>query len=256
MSTSQEDEEGLERLLRAGRSDPDDAQLRRLEDRFDTWLESASPPSDRYGAAPALRGVHRILILPFVGASLAVLAVGVFETSSKDDGVAGGTKEDRRSIVASERVMLANEPSRPARLSTHEPTLLPATPPPVRVVAPHQLTEPSKELALPKAPDLLPPSELPAEAAISERSETEVSYLRRARAALKSDPAQALELANGHPSRFPQGALDQEREIVAIDALVRLGRRVESRVRADAFRTRYPSSAHLTRLNALVGGSP
>ena len=263
MSTSQEEEQALERLLRSGRSDPDDAQLRRLEDRFDNWLENASPSSKGYGAATATRGIHRIL--PLIGASLAVLGISFFSISSKDDRVAT-VKEDRRSSVASERVTLANEPNRPARLSTHEPALLPTTRPPVRVVAPRELAGPSKESASPVDPALpvelaspvepAPPSQLPGEAAIAEKSETEVSYLRRARAALKSDPAQALELANGHPLRFPHGALDQEREVVAIDALVRLGRRGESRARADAFRARYPSSAHLTRLDALVGGSP
>ena len=223
-----------------------------------TWATRAG-----YGAATATRGLHRIV--PLIGASLAVLGISFFGISSKDDRVAT-LKEERRAVVASERVTLANEPTGPARLSTHGATVLPTTRPPVRVVAPRELAGPSKEPALPPEPALpaepalpvepAPASQVPAEPAIAEKSETEVSYLRRARGALKSDPARALELANGHPSRFPHGALDQEREIVAIDALVRLGRRGESRARADAFRARYPSSAHLTRLDALVGGSP
>ncbi len=267
MSTSQEDEQALERLLRAGRGDPDDAQLRRLEERFDTWLENAPlrrPPANGYAAATGMSGIRRIV--PFVGVSLAVLGIAFFEVSSTGDGSAS-VREARRSSVEFERVGLANEPLRSARLSMHEPEVQPATRAPVAIVAPRPLVVSSNEPAhlpepapLPEPPSaaqLDPPSRVPVPASeTSETSETEVSYLRRARAALKSDPAQALQLANGHPSRFPHGALDQEREIVAIDALVRLGRRSESRARANAFRARYPSSAHLTRLETLVGGSP
>ena len=266
MITRQEDEQALERLVRAGRGDPDDAQLRRLEDRFDTWLaESAAPPSGRYAAATGLR--RSVRYVPVLGAALLALGIGVFEIASNDD--APVMREGRRPSVASDRVTMVTEPSRSARLSTEEPVDLPAKQsavpvdalpsvpaPPPRMPAPSKAEAPSSAEA--PAPSVVgsPSSEPPAERAVVETTETEVSYLRRARNALQSDPARALSIADQHPSRFPRGALDQERELIAIDALVRLGRSAEARERADRFRARYPSSAHLGRVNALVGGSP
>jgi hypothetical protein len=83
-------------------------------------------------------------------------------------------------------------------------------------------------------------------------SETEIQLLQRAQDALGSAPSQALDLVNRHAARFPGAALGQEREVLAIDALVRLGRVSEARARAAAFAARFPASAHLHRLEALV----
>ncbi len=53
----------------------------------------------------------------------------------------------------------------------------------------------------------------------------EAALLERARAQLGSSPATALQLADEHRRSFLQGQLGPERELIAIDALVRLGRR-------------------------------
>jgi hypothetical protein len=81
--------------------------------------------------------------------------------------------------------------------------------------------------------------------------ETEVMLLKRAQQALASDPAQALALTNVHQQRFAGGLLEQEREMIAIEALLRLGRTTAATTRAEQFRARYPGSAHTRRLNAL-----
>jgi outer membrane protein assembly factor BamD (BamD/ComL family) len=70
---------------------------------------------------------------------------------------------------------------------------------------------------------------------------------------LTSDPAAALALTQQHARRFPVGTLVPEREVLAIEALNELGRVSEARSRFDAFRTRYPQSPHLARLEALLG---
>ena len=59
--------------------------------------------------------------------------------------------------------------------------------------------------------------------------ETEVQLLQRAQDALGGAPAHALELLTQHATRFPSAALGQEREVMSIDALVRLGRIGEAR---------------------------
>lgn len=81
----------------------------------------------------------------------------------------------------------------------------------------------------------------------------EVEILKEAQAALGSNPARALTLASEHERDHPQGALTQEREMVRILALHGLGREAQARLRAAAFRERYPKSAHLNRLNQLLG---
>ncbi|HEY8944583.1 MAG TPA: hypothetical protein VIM73_09995 [Polyangiaceae bacterium] len=73
---------------------------------------------------------------------------------------------------------------------------------------------------------------------------SEVELLERARRALGSDPRRALALTQEHRARFPGGVLGQEREVIAIEALRRLGRSEEAGRRAGSFEQRYPDSAH------------
>jgi hypothetical protein len=81
---------------------------------------------------------------------------------------------------------------------------------------------------------------------------TEGALLLRARRQLASNPAAALELTGEDADRFPNGALSPEREVLAIDALVRLGRLPEARARLALLHVRYPQSPHLARLDALL----
>ena len=83
--------------------------------------------------------------------------------------------------------------------------------------------------------------------------QAEVKLLERAQDALRSRPAEALALCNDHAQRFPSGMLVQEREVIAIEALVKTGRKDEARKRADRFRSRFPGSSHTRRLDALLG---
>jgi hypothetical protein len=80
----------------------------------------------------------------------------------------------------------------------------------------------------------------------------EVRWLDQARSLLATEPAAALARADGHAQRFPEGALSTERELIAIDALLRLGRERDARVRADAFSARHPSSLYRERLQHLL----
>jgi hypothetical protein len=71
----------------------------------------------------------------------------------------------------------------------------------------------------------------------------EQALLDPARAALaRGDGAGALDRLALHERRFPNGALSQEREAMAIRALVLTGDRARARARAESFRSRYPSS--------------
>jgi hypothetical protein len=79
--------------------------------------------------------------------------------------------------------------------------------------------------------------------------------LREAHRLQASDPAAALRVVARHLRLFPSGVLAQERELVAIDALLRVGQREAARVRAATFLRQYPGSVHALRIQELVGGS-
>jgi Tfp pilus assembly protein PilF len=65
-------------------------------------------------------------------------------------------------------------------------------------------------------------------------------------------PERALTLANEHASSYPRGTFAQERDMLRIEALTRLGERESAARYARAFRKQYPDSAHLQRLDALL----
>lgn len=128
----------------------------------------------------------------------------------------------------------ATEPSAPAVTRRAEPVR--SQPAPVEEQA---TTAPGR--AAPDA-EVVPPSE--------------VDLLKRARAAVASNPARALTLARRHGAEFPNGAFAQERDFIAISALVRLGRTGEAKALASSFRARYRRSAYLPQLERLLGSEP
>ncbi len=86
-------------------------------------------------------------------------------------------------------------------------------------------------------------------------AESELGLLTRAQASLATDPNQALNLALLHERQFNQGSLSQEREVIIIEALLRLGQVNEARKRGQAFRALFPGSAHARRVNVLLSGT-
>ncbi len=82
---------------------------------------------------------------------------------------------------------------------------------------------------------------------------SELGLLRSARAEVASSPARALELVREHETLFPQSKLAQEREVVAIEALLKLGQRNAAETRAQSFEHRFPGSAYRAKLDALFG---
>lgn len=92
------------------------------------------------------------------------------------------------------------------------------------------------------------PSRLP-----SVGTRDEFAVLARAQAALANNPGSALALTSDLERNFPNGTLVQEREVVAIDALLRLGRRAEASARATRFHQEFPTSVHGRRVDVLLG---
>ena len=78
---------------------------------------------------------------------------------------------------------------------------------------------------------------------------TEIELIDRAQRALAHQPSVAQKWVEEHMRRFPEGTFVQEREAVAIEALVREGRMVEAGTRGAQFRARFPESAYLRRID-------
>ncbi len=81
---------------------------------------------------------------------------------------------------------------------------------------------------------------------------SESDLLNRAQAALKADPKRALALTRQHKQLYPDGALAQEREVIAIEALSRLDKKGAAEKRADRFGKQYPESAHQEKVRTTV----
>jgi len=129
------------------------------------------------------------------------------------------------------------------------------------------LTEPGSPARAPRQADGRPPRRAPSgsvnaaapeptpASALAENNATksELELLKEARSALAADPAQAFALTERCRAQYPSGELAQEREYIAISALVRLGRSSEAASRATLFRMHYPASAYVPRLSRLLG---
>lgn len=82
----------------------------------------------------------------------------------------------------------------------------------------------------------------------------ERSLLDVARTALgRGDFANALASADAHQKRFPKGALAEEREALAVQALAGAGRKEEARARAERFARSFPGSILLPAVEAAGG---
>lgn len=139
-------------------------------------------------------------------------------------------------------------PAAPAESAAEAPApAAPAPAPPASASAPHASDEPPA----PPAASTAAPRAKPRSAALRsarDDASAETALLEQARAALRERPAHALELTRRHRARFPEGLLAQEREVIAIEALERLGRSEAARARAEAFERRYRGSVHQPRL--------
>jgi hypothetical protein len=126
---------------------------------------------------------------------------------------------------------------------TRAPVAAPAIAEPEREAEPNASDDP----AVVPAPAAQPPSKqrrvAPPEAAAAPPV-SELEFVERARSLLAGNAAEALRLANQRAEKFPNGRLGPEAEMVAIQALERLGRVEAARARSEAALARYPGSIY------------
>lgn len=101
----------------------------------------------------------------------------------------------------------------------------------------------------PAAPAALPS---PQPLGIIGQPEAELSLLQRSRASLRRDPAAALALTEQHVREYPAGLFVEERELLAIQALLKQRRDAEAVQRAERFVAEQPASAYAVRIREML----
>lgn len=236
-------------LVAARRDVPDQASIARLAGKLPLDVPPPRGGGGPSGAPPPMPPIPSILPGVIVGAGLGAIvsAIGLFWDARSTPQPAP--------IVHAETTTTADTAM---RAPDSPPTRVAPTAVPIAVAKPSAPDDSSRAVPAPSSSaDRASPSDSPSDgigvgAPPSGISESEAQLLQRAHDALQSGPARALELTREHAARFPSGVLAQEREVVAIEALVQLGRADEARTRAASFIQAYPGSAHRRRIEALV----
>lgn len=143
----------------------------------------------------------------------------------------------------------------PVRHVTAGPAVQPTAPAsPVVPDAPPAMTSEAPAPVVPEPATKHPRLERahPEPRAASMSPEAELALLERAQTTLDRDASAALALAEQHARLYPKGMFAQEREILAIEALLKLRQRSAALSRARAFVERFPESAHARRVRALL----
>ncbi len=140
--------------------------------------------------------------------------------------------------------------------------------PAVTVAASTTMTVPTKtaplstgtsDYSLPPASASAEPLPAPSATSVKESAllppdpDQQTKNVARALGVLDTDPARALSICDDDATTFPKGSLAQDREVIAIDALTRLGRLDAAKARAKKFEALYPESPALPKIHRLVG---
>lgn len=103
---------------------------------------------------------------------------------------------------------------------------------------------------LPQSTDGVKPAVIPAPAVSATKIETD-NYAR-ARALAATDPAGALAIVEADNKKFAHGVFAEEREALAIDCLVRTGRKAEAQERGKAFLVAHPTSTFAEKIRSQI----
>jgi hypothetical protein len=138
-------------------------------------------------------------------------------------------------------------PRAPSAFSAAPPTPVAPVPPPEPALAPVPAV-PSARAEAARQPASLAPTRGEAQDALV----GEARLLNEAHQALANNPKKAFLLAQDHERRYPRGQLAAERELIQIQALVKLGRQREAEARGRALRRTAPNSIYDQRLDEIL----
>jgi hypothetical protein len=243
-------------LQRARAQGPSEEQLARICAGVATRATPPAPAASEAGAPSASgaratsgstgAGAAKLVKLLVIGALVAGAAFFALRQAQRRVPAGGSTAVAAPGAVVREAVRPAAEPT-PAVLVPQ----LPAQP------AANAHVHPAQSSKLRLAGSAMAGSAAPRRAAQPTRTgsddvDAELALLERARAEVRPNPARALALTAEHAQRFAHGTLAEEREVIAIEALLVRGRAAAAQARARRFFTDYPASAHGRRVRALL----
>lgn len=87
-------------------------------------------------------------------------------------------------------------------------------------------------------------------------SPEEAGLMEHIRKTVKSDPQTAVTLADEGEKRYPDSPMREEREALAIDALINMQKMGSARGRADFFLRRYPNGKYAAHVGNMTGVHP
>ena len=256
----------LRRLIHAGRSDlPDTERVKGLASRLGfgpgampagAGAPKATGASLGGGTAAKVGAAAKIGMATKIGAVAVVVlggGAGVLATSYAVDSPTVVATASSATAAVSASLLRGRDPERAIAAPDDERSIPPV--PPVETPDPEPAA--SSGPTLRAAPGVAATASARGAGAtgsppLAATADTEVALLERAQRALGSDPQRALDLTDLDAKRFPAGALAQEREVIAIDALGRLDRPDDARARANQFFQAFPGSAHGPRVAGLV----
>jgi hypothetical protein len=228
---------------------PSDEMLASMLANVQTHAGAATPHFDAGHAAPV--GTLGAPLGLKLGAVLvaAAVAVGTFQLRHGDQAPAHSVPAPR--VVHEAADLPPPEPAKPAAAPI-TPAVSDET---SSHVAPPRSLTPPRPKRVERAQRVAPVSEELAPASAASPLE-ELALLRRARRALAHDPLLTLSLADEHATQFLAGTFVEEREVLAVEALVALDRRAEAEQRAAQFRSTHPTSLHLRRIDVVLSEQP
>ena len=229
---------GLRRAVAGERPAPADARLRvraRLEAAVPGMAPGvATPPAATAPLVPANRLTASLMAAFLVGGVTGAVLLGVLE------------RRPAPRVVYVDRVVEGPAVAAPVRAA--ETVAVPGVvvPDVARPVAARVV-----HMGAPKAIDR------PAPATRVSPFAAERMLLDEARAAIvQGAPDRALDRLEQHRARFPKGLLAEERDAMAIEALVNAGRYDEARSQAAAFRERAPGSLFVATVDSAIASIP
>ncbi len=241
----EQDPAALRAFVRSRQAGPSDAALDRMAKRLAT-AGVLNPTRSPAGARPAATG----RVAYYKAGLLAAAVAGVLAVSwDRAEGLFAVNAEQ-----ASSKTATSPAPEVVSPTSELPVAQAPQSVPPSAVVSVDQLpAAPSPAQGINSAPAGARSTKSPAGGPEAAPRATELELVQRAQAALASDPSRALSLTKEHAHAYPTGELVQEREVIAVEALSRLGRNEEASRRALAFVRRFPQTPYAARLEMAIG---
>jgi len=233
----------LKKALASARSEtPDESRVASLEARIlPLLLPPMPPPPPPAGAAQAaklgaaLAGAKGLALVK--GSVLAVAAAAILAGAGAGALYVAQTESPKPSVSGVlPAEPMPKSPSIPVTAPSVDLVPLPSSVPPV----PSVHTKPTSPMASASGQEVADPA-------------LEAPLLRSAQDALRTNPSETLAKTQEHARKYPRGLLVQEREVMAIEALLKLGRRDEAANRAERFSRSFPGSTHQRRIDALLG---